>query len=464
VAVWGHFHGGNLGDDLVVSTVVDAILDRYPGARIIGISLAPADTRVRHGIEAFPINPGAALVHRRGPAPAGVRRSRRLRELARRIPLLVKARNLLSTIARVAREPRFALQVYRLLRDVDLVVVAGSGAIADFWGPWQHPYTTFRWAGLARLARTPMVFLSVGAGPVEARLSAFFFRCSIAWSSYCSARDRDSARVLASLGVPEPVPVVADMAFGLPERFWPGASDTRRSRGDAVVVGLNVMAYEDPRYLPDFAAGRYQAYVGRMADFARSLLEEGHSVVLFSSQTVADELVALDVMDLLAAEAQSDGRFRSSVNTIRELDDLVRVLATCDLIVATRFHSALLPILFGLPVIGIAYHPKTSELLRDVGYPERALEIDKATGPELMDMVRALLAENSPVERQREAVGANRAAVKHQFDVVFRENLGAPTGVRPDSEGRFDPWGDVDGADPHRAVEPQGFRADGSGS
>ena len=57
IAVWGHYHGGNLGDDLVVATIVSAIRRRVDDARVVGISLAPADARIRHGIEAYPINP-----------------------------------------------------------------------------------------------------------------------------------------------------------------------------------------------------------------------------------------------------------------------------------------------------------------------------------------------------------------------------------------------------------------------
>ena len=57
IAVWGHYHGGNLGDDLVVATIVNAIRRRIDNAHVVGISLAPADARTRHAIEGYPINP-----------------------------------------------------------------------------------------------------------------------------------------------------------------------------------------------------------------------------------------------------------------------------------------------------------------------------------------------------------------------------------------------------------------------
>ena len=209
-----------------------------------------------------------------------------------------------------------------------------------------------------------------------------------------------------------------------------------------MVVGLNVMAYGDPRYFRALGADRYHDYIAEMADLARSLLEVGHSVVLFSSQTIADELAALDVMNLLAAEPQPNGPLRVTMSTIRDLDDLVRVMAGCDLVVAARYHSVVLAILFGIPVIGIAYQAKTSELLRDLGYPERVFEIDQVSASVLMKTVCTVLAreraEPSFDERQRIVVSSQ--AVIRQFDQVFADILAPPVGLPLSSEGGSDSW------------------------
>lgn len=58
VGVWGHFHGGNQGDELVVSVVTRAIRARLPDAEIVAISNAPADTPRRHRVAALPKAPG----------------------------------------------------------------------------------------------------------------------------------------------------------------------------------------------------------------------------------------------------------------------------------------------------------------------------------------------------------------------------------------------------------------------
>src|SRR5205809_6125060 len=152
IAVWGHYHGGNLGDELVVATIIDAIRQRMPGARIVGISMAPADTRERHGIDGYPINTTTPTVNLKTSSAGEVptRRTRategRLRASARRVPGARRLRRRAAYMRMVVREVPFLWRSYRMLRRLDLVVVAGSGQLPDEWdGPWLHPYTTFRW-------------------------------------------------------------------------------------------------------------------------------------------------------------------------------------------------------------------------------------------------------------------------------------------------------------------------------
>jgi polysaccharide pyruvyl transferase WcaK-like protein len=403
IAVWGHYHGGNLGDELVVATIVDAIRRRHPEAAVLGISMSPADTSARHGIDALPINPG----------------------LPRLLGAVVRVRLLGGLVARAGRvlaELPFLVRSYRALRTVDLVVVAGSGQLLDEWGgPWLHPYTTYRWAMLARLARVPMVYPSIGAGPIDARLSAFFIRSAVAHAEDVTVRDEHSGRVLASIGVSRRLAVCPDMAYGLP-REWLPRPEERHASGAGPVVGLNVMAHQDRRYWPRGDPNRYERFLEKMAEFTRWLVESGYRVRLFSSQVRADRRVADDLVRLLEERGSPDpGRFRSALDDISRVEDLLRVVAGCDLVVAARYHSVLLPLLLDIPVLGLAYNPKTSELLKSVGCPERCLDIDNFTVEELVEAFRDLERDRVPgaCDERRRRVAAHRAAVLEQFDRLF---------------------------------------------
>src|SRR5262249_60605689 len=93
----------------------------------------------------------------------------------------------LETIVAVAREPAFLWRSYRRLKGTDLVIVAGSGPLEDGGGgPWNHPYSVFKWALLCRLRGTQFVPLNVGGGPIRHPLSRIFLPQAIRWSAYPS--------------------------------------------------------------------------------------------------------------------------------------------------------------------------------------------------------------------------------------------------------------------------------------
>ena len=419
VAVWGHYHGGNLGDELVVATIVDVLRESVPGAHVVGISMDPVEAHERHGIDAYPINPGSTS-SRPSPTRPAHPKERRLRTVARRVPGARGARSLAIAARKAILEVPFAWRSYRLLRRLDAVVVAGSGQLLDEWrGPWLHPYTTFRWAMLARLARVPVLFLSMGAGPIETALGAAFIRRAVDAAEYLSVRDRHSGLVLRSIGSEGPLVVCPDIGYGLSESILRIAHSKDASPSDGTTVGVNVMSHQDPRYWPRGDAQRYQAFLHKMAAFTQWLLANGYTVRLFSSQARSDRRVADDLVRVLRESGELDREhFQSAMDSIEQVEDLVEVIRGCDRIVAARYHSVLLPLLLGIPVLGLAYNAKTSELLNDVGRPDRCLDIDEFSVQSLVAAFRDLDRDAEPSARRELSmrVAAHRVAVRRQFE------------------------------------------------
>jgi polysaccharide pyruvyl transferase WcaK-like protein len=306
------------------------------------------------------------------------------------------------------------------LRGIDVLVVAGSGQLLDQWrGPFGHPYTLFRWTLLARLARVPVLFPSVGAGPVDHPLSRFFIRSALAPSPYVSVRDKSSASVLRGIGVQRPLPYCPDMGYAYRLEVQPGRKAFSLSDGGS--VGLNVIAHRDPRYWPRGSGRDFAAYLEKMAQFASWLLDQGFAVTLFSSQVNADALVAADLQTALSERGMArHPRLRSAFADIETVADLAQVVQSFDAVVAGRYHSVLLPVLLGIPTIGLAYHPKTKDLLDDLGLGDRCLDIDAFTPAELERRFLALGQEGG----QRGKAVARRVAelrsqVEAQFDLLF---------------------------------------------
>jgi polysaccharide pyruvyl transferase WcaK-like protein len=164
---------GNLGDAAIIESLLAGIRRRRPGAEIIGFTLNPADTCVRHGVEAYtcgafalphypirraPRAPAAGEIHHPGEDPAP-----RLRRLRRIIGNLPGARQGRRAVTMATSELRHRHEVATRLAGCDHVVVAGGGQLDEFWGgPFGHPYTLYRFSSAARRAGARFDILSVG--------------------------------------------------------------------------------------------------------------------------------------------------------------------------------------------------------------------------------------------------------------------------------------------------------------
>src|SRR5262245_25973947 len=201
IGLLDHMGGGNLGDDATQDAVMHNIKSRWPHAVIIGFSLNPSDTQQRHGI------PSYAIRTKTWDLGAGRRDSSQPREpttFKQKVKAVARSHRLLFTLLRAMhtvalrlpkqflKELRFLLQSFRVVRSLDLLVISGGGQLTEWFGPWQFPYTIFKWVLLAKLARVRCMFLNVGAGPLTRPLSKFFVRRALRFADYAAFRDEQS--------------------------------------------------------------------------------------------------------------------------------------------------------------------------------------------------------------------------------------------------------------------------------
>ena len=66
IAVFGHYGNQNLGDESITAAVIQNVRQRLPRARVIGLSGNPGDTRVRHGVDAYPIRSAVSAAEMQG--------------------------------------------------------------------------------------------------------------------------------------------------------------------------------------------------------------------------------------------------------------------------------------------------------------------------------------------------------------------------------------------------------------
>ena len=74
-------------------------------------------------------------------------------------------------------------------------------------------------------------------------------------------------------------------------------------------------------------------------------------------------------------------------------EDLIAYIGGLDVVIATRFHSAILAMLANVPVLTIAYEHKTTGIMRQMGLSKWVTTIEQVTADKLVEMCALLLGE-----------------------------------------------------------------------
>lgn len=435
VGIIGHVGNENLGDESIIAAVIQNVRRRRPDAEIFGFTLQPFDTEARHGIVSYPIRcttpfrssgsqPSARGPRAEGPStpkpPPKPTFVHRTKEWIKSTPLLSRlvrgAQITLGSIPKLLAEISFLLESRQHVKRLDLLIFAGSHQLNDFvGGPWAFPYTVLKWSLLAKGAGAQVVFLSLGAGPIDSWLGRTFIRRALRIASYRSYRDVTAKRVIDDLYGANAGEVVPDLAFSLDS---PVASNDRRPIGRPV-VGINPMPlYTDYWHETDF--GKYETYVGKLAAFADGLVDQGCEVHFIPTQLRVDPPVIADVRKRMAnnVEPQYEGLIVEPPT--QSLDDLRSALANVDIMVATRYHGIVLSLALEKPVLAIAYHSKSRDVMEWLGLGDYVIDGDDFTADALLQLVSVLQVESDRVTRSlEEQLPRFRSAVQSQYDAVF---------------------------------------------
>jgi polysaccharide pyruvyl transferase WcaK-like protein len=336
--------------------------------------------------------------------------SQRLADWLDRSP--VPLRKFKRWVLRAPVEFRLLREAYHNLDGFDLLIASGGGQLDDYYGgPWSHPYTLLRWAVLAGVHGVPYLFVSIGAGPVNARLSQRFVRGALFLSSYRSYRDHKSLAQVNSIGFRRQDPVYPDLAFSYPVEELPPAG-ARRS----AVIEIGPLNYFGPFGWPEVDQTIYEGYLNRLASFTARLLRQGHTIVFIVGDIVSDRMAVKDLRAILAKDGvfwKEEQIVETNIFTVQELLDEI---ARTGLVVASRFHGVLLSLLMKRPVLAISYHPKVETLMQDMGQAEHFVSIDTFTPELLWERLQDLQA-------QSEEVKAHLANCNKEFQKLLNDQF-----------------------------------------
>ncbi len=373
IGILGHVGNENLGDEAIIAAVIQNLRQYWPSAVILGFTGNPVDTQVRHGIESFPIRRDSGpRQSSQPPTTAAVPESRRaapspaksIKSLVDKIPVVSAlaraAFRALEKIPELAKEVKFLFDSRKAVKGLDLLIFAGSHQLNDYVaGPWSFPYTVYKWAALADNAGAKVVFLSMGAGPIDTRLGRWFIRHALRIASYRSYRDTTGKQVIDTIQAFDSDRVIPDLAFSLD----PTVKRGERSPTDRLIVGLNPLPLYAGAYWYRSDPDKYNAYIDKLATFSSWMVDHGCEVKFIPTQLRVDPGVIEDVIERMSKSSSAENARFVSQPVIHELDDLLEEIANLDIMVATRYHGIVLSLVLQVPVFSVAYHRKSQDIV-----------------------------------------------------------------------------------------------------
>jgi polysaccharide pyruvyl transferase WcaK-like protein len=414
IGLFDHMGHGNMGDAAVHESFIHNIKRRIPGVHLVAFSQNPEDTEKRHKLQSHPIRwhyPGWNEAHAR------VTENKRVYSASRsifqsRYPTLYRGAKRILDVLRCVRH---IIESYRVLRSLDLFVIAGGGQLCDLWP--DMAYNVWKFCLLSRFARTPVVILGVGADQLRRRSSRVFTRWAIQLTTYASFRDSESQILTRSLGVKKITTVCPDPAYAivLPENIQRQLPKMGNRR-----VGLNPMGYCDPRIWPRKDDTVYQRYLDKLAKFSVCLLARGYSVELFTSDIGVDKYALEDLYARLLAIVPPDSLPNVTCQTAPDVNELLTQMMSFEFVVTPKFHGIIFSNLLQKPVIGLSYLPKIKYLMRSQGLENYCLEIEGFDDDLLMSTFEMLSKNGEDIASKSQILTKmRRQLLKVEFDNVF---------------------------------------------
>ncbi len=405
-----------MGNEMTMSAMIQNLRRLHPDIVLCGFSWNPQDTFERHGIPSFPIKRGGrASKGSHGPSEAKDSGTSNWKTRLQRYRNLSRAAKYISA---PLLESAFLNRIRGYLRGLDLLVFAGTGPFTDSWGGVMgFPYSISQWTHLCRISGTKVAVVSAGAGPLNSWASKRLIGSALRQTAYRSFRDEYSKQLVEDLELRGDTYVFPDLAFSLtiPDAApiaWP------ENRKDVAITGL---PYRKPGWWENPNAEAYGRYLDSVAEFASWLLNAGYTVRLVPTQFRMDPEFISDLKSRIQLRGLRAFASRLVAEPAGTFEQVLAQLSKASVVVTSRFHGVVFSYLLGRPVLGISYHPKINELMKDFGQEEFCVDLSTLDIDDLRRRFRRLEANKLRASnRIQRTVGLYRVSLEEQYERLLR--------------------------------------------
>ena len=329
-------------------------------------------------------------------------------------------------------------RLWKEIQKSELVIASGGGYFfsnrKNFPGPMF--FQNYLPVKLASFAKKPVVFFPQSFGPMFNSVASRFVKDLLKEPHILNifVRENISAeylqRLLAQEKNLEKVVFCPDFAFMLDGANLSGG-ETWISGQRRPIVAVTLRTWDFPEtQTAEEKKVRQKKYFSFFEDICQKIIADWGGSILILAQARGpgfyedDRIICQKLWKRVSSGLpREQARFINLPDRVSPLS-LVQIFSQVDLLIATRFHSAIYAFLAGRPAIALAYQPKSSGMMETLGLGRYCLGITEVNTHQALKLAQELLEQSDQIRQQiREQIDSARKAIVSKVEKSLEEWL-----------------------------------------
>jgi len=344
----GYYGGGNLGDELILGTILRILQGTIKRSNITVISVNPAFTSSHNGVEAISF-----------------------REKIRMIKILLTTR---------------------------LFILGGGGLLK----PQAARYFSL-WLILFKLFGSKTLMLSLGTefSNLFGLLDKIMIILASHFTDIISVRDRETAKFLKSLGIKKRVHLTSDLTFLLYKTINKLIKDfdIKKPREEQYVI----LCLREFRY-----TGKIWHYVQQkfdLANFKKAIINLCEYLIKDRSMNICFFVTQVgvetdgNITQEIIKEINDTSKV-SIVNSTISFERIIRLFNASSCVISMRLHPLIIAVMTGTPILGIAYSDKIKSFLVLNGFEHFLFELNDFRNTNSLRVLVDSILSNASINKQ----------------------------------------------------------------
>lgn len=332
-------------------------------------------------------------------------------------------RGLLEPGVRFPKSLAWIFQNSREIGRADLLIIGPGNQIQDVTRRLRVVFFLAQ-AVLAWVLRTPYAFMGIGYYELRSSFCRWLFRMTCNRAAFISTRDKGGADKIRELGVKgEEIFALADVSF---TNVWKRPEKREGDNESERDLGSPLIGFSYRIFLPEvFPRDVVENLEASVAGLLGKIKEELGARFLFFPYYKGSRWNDSVALEQLRGRFGDDGVDVETYD-FDDLDDLFAGISGCDAIIGVRYHSVLMSVQAGIPVLGISYAHKTQRFMRENGLEDYVLRVEDVSLERLWDRWGRLWSNRSKLrEAYLDVCAREKKLAEQHFDLMLRVISGA---------------------------------------